>query len=415
MEPTSNLPRLPSLQSPPAATSTGGVNITTLLLLLVVFLLAWRSDFSDWWTRQNYTAKPIVARGNLAEDEKSNIELFQRCSPSVVYIRTAGSSAANRRGGGSTDGDDTRGTGSGFVWDELGHVVTNYHVIRQATRADVTLGDQSRWPAKLVGYADHKDIAVLKIEAPRERLRPIAVGNSMQLLVGQKVFAIGNPFGLDQTLSTGVISGLNREIFSPTGRPIEGVIQTDAAINPGNSGGPLLDSAGLLIGVNTAIASPSGGSAGVGFSVPSEIVNEVVTQIIKTGKVAKVGLGIAIVGDQEWRQALRMEGIKGVCVADVTAGGPAESAGIVPTKINGRGEIRFGDIITALDKNPVVDETTLFRLLSRYKEGDKVSLSLLRGVGFVRVPSEFEGEQNLEIKVPADAEKTVEVTLRVIN
>ena len=212
--------------------------------------------------------RPIAPAGDLAADEKATISLFKQSSQSVVHITTA------------TLGRDfalnieeiPRGSGSGFLWDEKGHIVTNYHVVENSNRFKVTLADQSTWDAVGIGAAADKDLAVLRIDAPAERLRPLLVGTSADLEVGQKVFAIGNPFGLDQTLTTGVISGLGRQIQSRTGRTIDGVIQTDAAINPGNSGGPLLDSRGRLIGVNTAIFSPSGTSAGIGFAIPVDTV-----------------------------------------------------------------------------------------------------------------------------------------------
>ena len=200
-----------------------------------------------------------------------------------------------------------QGAGSGFVWDENGYIVTNYHVIAEAQGRRVTLADQSTWSAKLVGVEPDKDIAVLKIDAPTRLLPPIPIGTSDDLQVGQKVFAIGNPFGFDQTLTTGVISGLGREIVSATRRPIQGVIQTDAAINPGNSGGPLLDSAGRVIGINTAIVSPSGAYAGIGFAVPVDVVNRIVPQIIRGEQIEKPGLGIAIAEDYVVRR-LGLEG-----------------------------------------------------------------------------------------------------------
>ncbi|HTS03462.1 MAG TPA: trypsin-like peptidase domain-containing protein, partial [Thermoanaerobaculia bacterium] len=208
--------------------------------------------------------RPVTARGDLASDEKATIELFQRCSPSVVYITTLARRPVNF----FEMTEVAQGTGSGFVWDRQGHIVTNFHVIENSDSLVVTLADQSNWKATLVGAEPDKDLAVLRIGAPEAKLPPILVGTSHDLKVGQKVFAIGNPFGLDETLTTGIVSALGRTIESVTGRKIQDVVQTDAAINPGNSGGPLLDSAGRLIGVNTQIASPSGASAGIGFAVP---------------------------------------------------------------------------------------------------------------------------------------------------
>lgn len=251
-----------------------------LLLLGVGALLVWRfaPGLSRIGTDAAALSREVTPRRDLFEDEKLMIDVFNRCSPSAVHITTVGRpSKRNPR-------QIPRGTGSGFVWDREGRVVTNYHVIQGATSAQVTLADGSDWQARLVGGFPDKDLAVLVIDAPRDRLHPVPIGTSHDLQVGQKVFAIGNPFGLDQTLTTGVISALGREIESVTDQTITGVIQTDAAINPGNSGGLLLDSAGRLIGVNTAIASPSGASAGIGFAIPVDEVNRVVPQIIHQGK-----------------------------------------------------------------------------------------------------------------------------------
>src|SRR5688572_20773324 len=262
-----------------------------VLLLLVAGALVYtvvrgRGDRGDASTGSAtaVVAEPraITPRGDLSSDEQSTIELFKRTSPSVVHV----TSVDVRRGRLSLNMFEIpQGTGSGFIWDSEGHVVTNFHVIQNGSRAEVTLNDNTVWRASIVGTAPDKDVAVLKIDAPRDKLTKIMVGVSNNLQVGQKVFAIGNPFGLDQTLTTGVISGLGREIQSVTKRPIQGVIQTDAAINPGNSGGPLLDSAGRLIGVNTAIYSPSGAYAGIGFAVPVDIVNRIVPQLVSHGKV----------------------------------------------------------------------------------------------------------------------------------
>jgi S1-C subfamily serine protease len=240
-------------------------------------------------------ARPIASRGDLAEDEKTTIAIFKRTSRAVVHITTL----AVRQDAFSLDlFQILQGTGSGFIWEQAGHIVTNYHVIQGADAAQVTLADHSTWKAKLVGAYPDRDLAVLVIAAPFDRLHPIPVGTSHDLQVGQKVFAIGNPFGLDQSLTTGVISALGRQIESANNRPIKDMIQTDEAINPGNSGGPLLDSAGRLIGANTAIYSPSGAYAGIGFAIPMDEVNRVVPRLIRDGKVIRPGLGVQTAPDQ---------------------------------------------------------------------------------------------------------------------
>src|SRR3989475_11158352 len=245
------------------------------------------------------TPRAVSPRGELLSDEKSTIALFRQASPAVVNITAIGVQqdlfTLNLY-------QIPQGTGSGVVWDTNGNVITNFHVIQNADAAQVTLADQSNWKARVVGVAPDKDLAVLRIDAPATRLRPIPIGTSKDLQVGQGVFAIGNPFGLDQTLTTGVISALGREIESVTRRPIQGVIQTDAAVNPGNSGGPLLDSAGRLIGVNAAIYSPSGASAGIGFAIPVDEVNRVVPELIRAGQVVRAGLKIQLAEEPVMRR-----------------------------------------------------------------------------------------------------------------
>jgi len=264
-------------------------------------------------------ARPVAPRADLTAAERSLTELFEEASPSVVYITSV---ALRRNFFRFNVMEIPRGTGSGFMWDDHGSVVTNFHVIRGADRAEVTLADGTTWEASLVGYAEEKDLAVLHIDAPGSRLQPLRIGTSSDLKVGQTVLAIGNPFGYDQTLTTGIVSALGREIESPDGVPIRNVIQTDAAINPGNSGGPLLDSAGRLIGVNTAIVSPSGGYAGVGFAIPVDTVNWVVPQLINHGKVLRPTLGVELASDH----VVRRSGIEGAVVIGVVDGTGAARA-----------------------------------------------------------------------------------------
>jgi S1-C subfamily serine protease len=302
---------------------------------------------------------PLGVRGALSTEETRTIRIFREAGPSVVHV----TSISVRRDFFTFNlFEIPQGTGTGFIWDREGRVVTNYHVIRGGQTAHVTLADQTSWRAELVGVAPHKDLAVLHIDAPTESLKPIPLGVSDDLAVGQHVYAIGNPFGLDQTLTTGVISGLGREIQSVTGRPIQGVIQTDAAINPGNSGGPLLDSAGRLIGINTAIYSPSGAYAGVGFAVPVGTVRRIVPQLIRHGRVIQPGLGVRI-ADDAW--AARFE-IEGVVIIGVVQGGAADRAGLRPTRI------------TALDDREVRTSDDLFRALDEYKVGDTLTLTVQR-------------------------------------
>jgi S1-C subfamily serine protease len=317
------------------------------------------------------TPRPVTARGELAPQEKSTVTLFRQASPSVVHITAI---AVQRDLFTLKPYQIPEGTGSGFIWDTTGNIITNFHVIQSANVAQVTLADQSNWNARLVGVAPDKDLAVLKIDAPVNRLPAIPVGTSKDLQVGQSVFAIGNPFGLDQSLTTGVISAVGREIESVTRRPIQGVIQTDAAINPGNSGGPLLDSAGRLIGVNTAIYSPSGASAGIGFAIPVDTVNRIVPELIRYGKVTRPGIGVQIAEDQI---AERL-GVNGVLVVDVVPGSAAAKAGLRPTRREASGRVRLGDVITAIDGKKVLSPNDLYLTLETYKVGDSVNVSVLR-------------------------------------
>lgn len=315
--------------------------------------------------------RAVAPRGDLSQGERATIALFRQASPSVVHITTI---SVQRDLFTLNLYQIPEGTGSGFVWDNSGNIITNFHVIQNADAAQVTLSDQSNWKARRVGVAPDKDLAVLRIDAPANRLQPIVVGTSKNLQVGQSVFAIGNPFGLDQSLTTGVVSALGREIESVTRRPIQGVIQTDAAINPGNSGGPLLDSAGRLIGVNTAIYSPSGASAGIGFAIPVDTVNRIVPELIRSGRVTRPGIGIQVAEDQI---AERL-GVTGVLVVDVIAGSTAAKAGIRPTRREASGRVHLGDIITAIDGKKVESSNDLFLMFERYKVGDVVTISLLR-------------------------------------
>lgn len=320
---------------------------------------------------QTNTQRVATPRGDLNDSELATIELFEKAAPSVCFITTSNL----RRDFFSMDITEIpRGTGSGFVWDKTGHVVTNFHVIQGANRLQVTLANQSSWEATLVGSAPEKDLAVLKIEAPVEQLVPIPVGESENLRVGQAVYAIGNPFGLDQTLTTGIVSALGREIESVAGIPIRGVIQTDAAINPGNSGGPLLDSSGRLIGVNTAIYSPSGASAGIGFSIPVQVVSWVVPELIVYKEIKRPTLGVELALP---RIADRL-GLEGALVINVVEGSAADKAGIRPTMRNRSGGIELGDIITGLNGEPIQSNNDLILALEKFQPGDEVDIEIKR-------------------------------------
>ncbi len=361
-----------------------------LLLVLALPLLV------GMWVLARYSAlpvpqrdpaaapRPIAPAGDLAEDEKSTIRLFQQSSASVVYITT------------SEIGRDfnmnvleiPQGSGSGFIWDEKGHVVTNYHVVQAGNRFRVTLADQTTVNAVLIGGDPNKDLAVLQIAVPSRGLTPLLIGSSAKLDVGQKVFAIGNPFGLDQTLTTGVISGVGRQIQGRSGRMIDGMIQTDAAINPGNSGGPLLDSRGRLIGVNTAIFSPTGASAGIGFAIPVDTVQRVVPQLIRHGKVIRPGLAASYVPDQVTKQL----GLKGALLGNIKPGGSAQEAGLIPIRRNEVGDILLGDLIVAVDGKPVDSVDAFLNELDNHEVGDKVTLTIIRG-------ARSRGEEALEVSV----------------
>jgi S1-C subfamily serine protease len=334
--------------------------------LIQAELLGWRSE-----------PRAITPRGELAADEQATIELFETRKSSVVYISTS-----ERVFDPWTRSvyDMPRGTGSGFLWDRLGHVITNAHVVAGASGAFVRLADGRVFPASLVGVDPSHDLAVLRIGVPTGRPEPLPIGASSDLKVGQKVFAIGNPFGLDWTLTTGIVSALERELPTETGT-IRGLIQTDAAINPGNSGGPLLDSAGRLIGVNTAIYSPSGAYAGIGFAVPVDTVNRVVPQLIRRGHYAPPSLGV--VTDSRADELARRQGIEGVLILRVQPGSAAARAGLQPARIGADGRLDPGDVIVGLDGAEIATTEELRAALDLRRAGDEVELQLLREGGVV--------------------------------
>ncbi len=359
--------------APPPRASSRGPFFLALLALGLALASVWHSGLFHFGPLHDPAARPrvVAARGDLSEEEKATIALFEAVGPAVAHIRTT---ELRRNPFGWNAVEYPQGEGSGFVWDARGFIVTNFHVIKDASRAYVFFTDQHQYPARLVGYDASVDLAVLKIDAPPGGLPVLPIGTSKDLKVGQKVFAIGNPFGYDHTLTTGVISGLDREIRSVAGTPIRGVIQTDAAINPGNSGGPLLDSAGRLIGVNAMITSPSGGSAGIGFAIPVDIVNRVVPGIIRSGKPARAALGITMLPDR----LARANRIEGVVVDKVLPGGAADQAGLRPLHQDASGGWVLGDVIRAVDGHPVRSQDDLISRLAAYRPGDQVRLEIER-------------------------------------
>jgi S1-C subfamily serine protease len=318
-------------------------------------------------------APPVTPPSPTArtEDERNSVDVFRAMAPATVFV-TQNQLVLDRYSMRATE--VSTGTGTGFLWDTEGHVVTNYHVVDGARSLSVTLHDQSVWPAQLVGGDPRKDVAVLKIEAPASQLVAVALPPpGYELEVGQKTLAIGNPFGLDHTLTTGVVSALGREIVGYGNVTIKGMIQTDASINPGNSGGPLLDSAGRLIGMNTMIYSQAGQSAGIGFAVPYTIVQRVVEQIVAKGTVTQLGIGIEIVDDR----VARRSGIEGVAVLQVRPGSPAADVGLRGLKMTPRGAL-VGDVIVAVDGDAIRNWDDLYNAFDPHRPGDRVTLGVLR-------------------------------------
>ena len=306
------------------------------------------------------------------DDEANTTEVFQRASPAVVFVT---SSELRRQRFTRNITEIPRGAGSGFIWDaQSGLVVTNYHVVSGADRLTITLADEQAFQAEVVGLAPERDLAVLRIIDPPGNLTELPVGDSSELSVGRKVMAIGNPFGLDTTLTVGVVSALDREIQSPSNRTIRGVIQTDAAINPGNSGGPLLNSLGQLVGVNTAIFSPSGGSAGIGFAIPVNTVSEVVPQLIAFGKIMRPVLGVELASDR-WLRRYRVDGVP---IVRTYRGFPAENAGMVGARRGSRGEIILGDVIVEIEGERVANNDEFLSAMEKHRVGDTIDIVTTR-------------------------------------
>lgn len=358
----------------------------------VVLIAAWRwlpgpredlhRKAEDQRAQQTAAPRLVEARGDLAADEQATIELFERSRDTVVFIATA---ERVRDFWTRNVMSVPRGSGSGFIWDNAGHVVTNFHVLQGANEAVVKLADGRDYKSTLVGISPSHDIAVLKIGVDFKRPPALPVGRSDNLKVGQKVFAIGNPFGLDWTLTSGIVSALDRSLPSESGSTIEHLIQTDAAINPGNSGGPLLDSAGRLIGINTSIYSPSGASAGIGFAVPVDTVNRVVPELIRTGRYSRPSLGADF--DEGLNQRL-IAGtqISGAFVLRVVNGSAAARAGLRAARFAPDGSVSLGDVIVGIAGKPVASVGSLLGRLDDYKIGETVKLDVLREGKNVEVP-----------------------------
>ena len=355
--------------------------VVMLLMVLAAVLFRYRGAIHNDLLNPNAGPRAVTARGTISDLEQTQIDIFRSASPSVVHIIT---SAVVPQG--ISLEETPRGSGTGVVWDEMGYIVTNFHVIQGAESATVMLADNSSHPASLVGIDPTTDLAVLKIPATRGQLAPISIGTSSDLQVGQNVYAIGSPFGLDQTMTTGVISGLGRQIPSADMRSaIADVIQTDAAINPGNSGGPLLDSAGRLIGLNTAIFSPNNqaSNVGIGFAIPVDAINRIVPDLIRYGRVEKPGLGIYVYTDAEL-QRFRETGVpglseNGVLIRSVRPGGAAAIAGLRGSEYDRRTqEFELGDQIIAIDGQNVAKTDDLFRILGEKSVGDTITLTAIR-------------------------------------
>lgn len=307
----------------------------------------------------------------LTADERNNIEIFEQASPSVVFVTNT---QFRRRRFSLNVLEIPRGRGTGFVWDASGLIVTNFHVVYGADRITITLASGRSYEGQVVGRAPEKDLALLRIEAPDEALRALPLGDSAALAVGRKVLAIGNPFGLDTTLTVGVVSALGREIKSLNDRTIKDVIQTDAAINPGNSGGPLLDSRGRLVGVNTAIYSPTGASAGIGFAIPVNTLKTLIPQLEEHGRLLRPVLGVDLLDDYTSQRF----GVEGVAILAVREGYPAEQAGMLGVREDRRGNIYLGDVITAINDVAVTDRDELLTALEKFQPGDRVRVTAQR-------------------------------------
>lgn len=324
-----------------------------------------------------------ITEPSLATDEQNNIEVYKAASPGVVYIQ----STAIVRDFYGLFSRPVEGAGSGSIIDDQGDILTNYHVIANTEKLTVSFGSGKSYPAKVIGKDPDTDLAVIRLlETPKEALTIVPMGDSDKLMVGQKVLAIGNPFGLDRTLTTGVISGLQRPIRAENTRLIEGAIQTDASINPGNSGGPLLDSHGRMIGINSQIESPSGASAGVGFAIPISIAKRIVPQLIRDGEIRRPKLGIVPRDVESLGNQVQLPVSYGVLIRDVQPGSAAANAGLRGIVQTEDGDLELGDIIVAVDGEKVSNNDDLFKILDKHQLGDTVNVEVFRKGRRVSVP-----------------------------
>jgi S1-C subfamily serine protease len=360
-------------QSPPQA-GLGFVLVLVLVALAAVVLWNYWPGSRNSGRDPEAQPRPIVARGELSDLEKANIAIYKEATPSLVQITNLD---VRDNFFGLNMQEVPKGVGSGFVWDDDGHIVTNYHVVQGARAARVTLSDQGKTQLEAERLWAHPDldIAVLWLNVPKGKLKPLALGTSHDLQVGQMVFALGDPFGLNGSMSTGIVSALGREIKSVTERPIQGVIQTTAPLNPGNSGGPLLDSSGRLIGMNTAILSPTGAFAGVGFAIPVDEINRVVPQLIKHGKIVRPWFGVQLVDDQV---AHELGVDTGALILKVVPGGPAAQAGLRGTSRGDDGRLILGDVILAVDGKEITGPRDVHRILAEHQPGDVVTVTVNR-------------------------------------
>jgi S1-C subfamily serine protease len=357
---------------------------------IAIATMACLINFGSAWQMRDYanfalaeTAPPQeISEPSTVSDEQNSIEIYKTLAPGVAFIKTS-ARVANYYG---EEFERERGNGSGSVIDNQGHILTNSHVIEGASSLSVSFGGEKVYPARVIGRDPDTDLAVIKIEPPREGLTVISLGDSDRLNVGQKVLAIGNPFGLDRTLTTGVISGLQRPIRGSNDKPIEGAIQTDASINPGNSGGPLLDKYGRIIGINAQIYSRNGSSSGVGFAIPVNIAKRVVPQLIQFGEVRRPKLGASLRSIEQLSGQIRLPVTSGLLVQSALAGGAAANSGIRGLSQDAAGEYVLGDIITAVDGAKMGDIDDLYRYLDKKQIGDTVQAEVYRNGRTITIP-----------------------------